>query len=66
MPDLLGHHRHLHELVGDILEQALKVDLLLVVPAESGSGLLADDRQDRLVVELGVVQPVQQMGRAGS
>ena len=61
-----GHHGHLHVLVRDVLEQALEVDLLLVVAAHAGPRLLADDRQHRLVVELGVVEPVQEMNRAGA
>ena len=43
-----------------------QVDLLLVVRAERGARLLADDRDHRLVVELGVVEAVEQMDRAGA
>ena len=53
-----------HELVGDVLEERDQVDLLLVAAAERRARLLADDRDDRLVVELGVVEAVQQMDRA--
>ena len=63
--DLGRLHRHLHVLVRDVLEQRSEVDLLLVVAAEPGPGLLADDRDDRLVVELGVVEAVEQVDRAG-
>ena len=66
VPDLLGHHRHLDELVGDVLEQRLKIDFLLVIAAESGTGLLPDNRHHRLVVELGVVQAVEEVDGARS
>ena len=49
-----------------VLEQHLQVDLLLVVGAEGDRLLLADDRDHRLVVELGVVEPVEQMDRPGA
>src|SRR5205814_1716812 len=41
------------------------IDLLLIVAAQRRHRLLADDRHDRLVVELGVVEAVQQMDRSG-
>ena len=47
------------------LNRRRQVDLLLVVAAEAGARLLADDRQHRLVVELGVVEAVEQVDRAG-
>ena len=56
--------RHLHVLVRDIFEEGGQVDLLLVASAKRGQCLLSDDRDDRLVVELGVVETVQQMNRA--
>ena len=49
---------------GDVLEQRLQIDLLLVAAAERGARLLADDRDDRLMVELRVVEAVQEMDRA--
>ena len=49
---LLGRRRHLHVLVRDVLEQRQQVDLLLVVAAERGARLLADDGDDRLMVQL--------------
>ena len=55
----------MHVLVGDVLEQDRQVDLLLVVAAERGARLLADDRDHRLVVELGVVEAVEEVDRAG-
>ncbi len=57
---LLGHDRHA-VLRRDVLEQHLQVDLLLIMGAEGHALLLADDRQHRLVVELGVVQAVEQV-----
>ncbi len=66
MTDLSGLHRHLHELVRHVLEQRRQVDLLLVVPAQAGARLLADDRHYRLVIELGVIQPVEQMDGPGA
>src|SRR5205823_3055954 len=38
----------------------------LVVAAQRGHCLLADDRDDRLVVELRVVEPVEQVDRPGA
>jgi hypothetical protein len=57
--------RHVHVLVRDVLEERRQVDFLLVIAAERGHRLLADDCDDRLVVELRVVEPVQQVDRAG-
>ena len=54
----------LHVLAGDVLEQRDEIDLLLVVAAERRARLLADDRDHRLVIELGVVEAVEQMDRA--
>ena len=64
--DLRGDGRHVHVLVRDVLEERGQVDLLLVAAAERRHRLLADDRDDRLVVELRVVEPVQQVDRAGT
>src|SRR5205823_4121832 len=43
-----------------------EVDLLLVVAAERGHRLLADEGDDGLVVELRVVKAVQEVDRAGA
>ncbi len=48
---------------GDILEQRLQVDFLLVACADGGARLLANDSHDRYVIHLRVVQTVQQMDR---
>ena len=60
----VGDGRHLNVLGGDVLEQRDEVDFLLVAAAERGARLLADDREDGRVVELGVVQAVEEMDRA--
>ena len=62
--DLPRRHRDLDELARDVLEQRAEVDLLLVAGAERQALLLADDRDDRLMVELGVVEPVEEVDRA--
>ena len=54
------------DVLGDVLEQDLEVDLLLVVRAERHALLLADDREDGMMVELRVVEAVQQVDRAGA
>src|SRR5437764_11660826 len=62
--NLRGVAGHLHVLRRDVLEQGDEVDLLLVVAAESHARLLPDDCHHRLMVELCVVEPVQEMDRA--
>ncbi len=61
---LLGRRDHLAVLARDVLEEREEIDLLLVAAAERGQRLLADDRDDGLVVELRVVEAVQEMDRA--
>jgi hypothetical protein len=63
---LLRRHDHLDVLARDVLEQHGKIDFLLVAPAERRPRLLPDDRDDRLVIELGVVETVQQVNGAGT
>ena len=63
MPRLRGLHARLH-VFGDVLEQHLQVDLLLVRGPDGAPLLLPDDGDDRRVVELRVVEAVQQMDRA--
>ena len=46
------------------LNSVMQIDFLLVVAADRRARLLPDDRDDRLVVQLRVVQAVQQMDRA--
>ena len=53
-----------HVVAGDVLEEAEQVDLLLVAAAHRGAVGLADDRDHRHVVELGVVQAVEQVDGA--
>ena len=58
-----------HELLvedGDILEQRKQIDLLLVMHAKEVMIGLAGDGEHGCAVELRVVQPVEQMNRAGS
>ncbi len=64
MRHLLHRHRDLHELGRDVLEQRQQVDLLLVMAPERHPLLLADDGQHRRMVELGVIEPVEQVDRA--
>ena len=66
VPDLGGGARRLHVLAGDVLEEGLQVDLLLVAAPDRRTRLLPDDRDDRLMVELRVIEAVEQMDRAGT
>ncbi len=66
MTQLRRRRDHRHVLVGHVLEQRDQVHLLLIMPAERRSRLLAHDRHDRRVIELGVVQPVQQVDGPGA
>ena len=51
---------------GDVLEQVLQIDFLLELAADARVVAdLPDDGDDRLVVHLRVVQPVEQVDRAG-
>ncbi len=56
----------LHEIRRDVLEQRKKIDLLLEVAAEGGARLLTDQGHDGLAVELGIVEAIEQMDRAGA
>jgi hypothetical protein len=60
---LRGVRDHL-VVLGDVLEQAVQVDLLLVCRAQHAGLLHAGDRQHRGVVEFGVVEPVEQVDAA--
>ncbi len=61
----LGRDRRLEDvLVGDVLEQGREVDLLLEVGSKPLPCLLPDDRQDRHMVHLGIVEPVEEVDRA--
>src|SRR5690606_33220867 len=63
---LLGHHDRLAEVGGDVLVQAREVHFLLVGAAHGAAVGLPDQRHHRHVVQLGVVQPVQQVDGAGA
>ena len=54
--------------LGDILEQMLQVDFLLIARAKHAGLLHAGDGEHRGVVKLGVVKPIQQVdcARPGS
>ena len=56
-----GVHEHRH-----VLEERLEVHLLLVVSPERHPLLLPHDGEHRLMVQLGVVEPVQEVDGAGS
>jgi hypothetical protein len=62
--DLAGRHRDLDVVARDVLEERAEVDLLLVARAQREALLLTDDRDHRLMVELGVVEPVEEVDRA--
>jgi len=64
MPRLPGHHARLDEVRCDVLVQRVRVDLLLERRPQPDALLLTEDRHHRLVVELGVVEPVEQVDRA--
>ena len=48
----------------DVAVELQQLHLLLEVAADRADERLSDDRDDRLVVELGVVEPVEQVDRA--
>lgn len=60
VPGLARVHDHL-AVLGDVREQLVESDLLLVVGAQRQPLLLAHHRHDGLVVELGVVQAVEEV-----
>ena len=66
MPHRAGTHHGHAIFAGHVLEQRLKIDFLLILAADGGGGRLADDRDDGLMVHLGVVETVEQMDRAGA
>ncbi len=63
VPRLRGVGEQVHVLVGHVLVQRDEVHLLLVVAAQRGQSLLADDRHHGPMVHLGVVEAVQQVYR---
>ncbi len=66
MPDLRRRGGLLYIGSGDVLEHRRQIDFLLVMAAQRVARLLPDDRQNRLMVGLGVVEPGDQMRSAGS
>src|SRR3954452_21223663 len=66
VPDLSGVRGHLHVLVGYGFEEVREVHLLIVGAAQSGTRLLTDDGEDRLVVLVGVVEAIEEVYRPGA
>jgi hypothetical protein len=56
--ELLRGGRHLDIVVSYVFEQVREIHLLLLIGSKRKSRLLSDDRQDRLMVEFGVVQTI--------
>ena len=61
---MVGSHDALEVRATYVLEQRVRVDLLLIATSERTAMLLSDDRDDGSLVELGVVEPVEQMDSA--
>jgi hypothetical protein len=61
--ELFGRRDDLDAARGDV-EGHAQVRLLLCAAADASERLLTDDRNDGLMVELGVVEPVQQVNRS--
>jgi hypothetical protein len=60
------HRRYDHlRVVADVLEHRQQIHLLLKLAAEGTAGLLADNGHHRHVIHLRIVEPGQQMQRAG-
>ena len=68
--DEMAHLRRgsslLNEIAGDVLEQRREVNLLLIMAADRATRLLADDGQDRLVIEAGIIEASHKMRCAGT
>ena len=57
---------HLEEGAGDVLEEGRQIDFLLVAAAPRHLRDIADDRDNRLVIEARVVEAIEQVDGAGS
>ena len=66
MPDLPGGHRRLHKFRGNIFEEALQIDFLLIRTAHRQARRLSDDRYDRLMIELRVIEAIEKVNRSGT
>jgi hypothetical protein len=64
MPHLLRIGHHVHKFVRDIFVQRDEIDFLLVLAAERRARLLSDDRDNRLMIHLRVIEAIQEMDRA--
>ncbi len=62
--DLRRVHQRDDVFARDVLVQALQIDLLLVLTADRGRRRVPHQRQDRRMIVLGVVEPVQQVDGA--
>ena len=66
--DKMAHlHRRgasLYIVACDVLEERVQIDFLLEVSSKRRAHRLADDGQNRLMIQLRVVEPVQKMDRA--
>ncbi len=63
----LGRRGCLHDVgAGDVLEHREKVEFLLIVAAKRVAGLLADDRQHRLMIQQRIIEPGDEMRGAGT
>ena len=65
MPNLFRNARH-SDILGDVLKQVLQINFLLITGAKPSPRLLAYECDDGYVIHLGIVEPVQEMDRAGS
>jgi len=63
---LLRCGNRLEILGSDVLEQRVKISFLLRACPDTGERLLTDDRDERLVVELRILEPVEHMNRPRS
>ena len=56
-----------HDVIrSDVFEEDVEIDFLLVVAAECHRRGLADDREDRRVIALCIVEPIEEMNSAGA
>jgi hypothetical protein len=65
MTRLLRRHADFHELARNVLEKGRQVDFLSIVRADGTPRRLPDEGDDRLMIELRVIEAVQQMNGAG-
>jgi hypothetical protein len=61
MAHLSRHRSLLHERAGHVAKHRRQIDLLLIMSAHRGAGLLAANRKNRHMVKPGVIKPGNQM-----